>query len=251
VSYNKGAAVLRMLRAWVNRADSTATGLQAVSDAPSAVSGEYDAKLASTSQQWVPHLRRRLQQQQQQQQKAGEGSRRRKGGVTSSVSEDSSTSTSSSVGGAGEGQQARAPWTAHKYSRGPSIQASISPVLHTESGELSGLEVLPAGPAAPPAPKPAAAPTKRQPSAAAAVSVGSRAGWLAAAQQRLQESPAARELDGGAGSAAGGDAFVAGLGRYVKAHAYGNSGYKGLWSSIGEAAGEPVEEMMSVWTLRR
>lgn len=240
VSYNKGAAVLRMLRAWVNRADSTATGLQAVSDAPSAASDKYDAKFASTSQEWVPHLRRLRQQQQQ----ASEGSRRRKGGVTSSGSDDSSSSI-----GAGESQQAHTSWTAHKYSKGPSIQASISSVFHTESGELSGLEVLPAGAAAPPTPKPAAA-AKRQPSAATAISVGSRAGWLAAQQQQLLDAPA-RELDGGAGSAGGGDTFVAGLSRYVKAHAYGNSGYQGLWDSIGEAAGEPVEQMMSTWTLRR
>lgn len=242
VSYNKGAAVLRMLRAWVNRADSTATGLQAVPDAPSAASSEYNAKFASTSQEWVPHLRR-LQQQQQ----TSEGSRRRKGGVTSSGSDDSS---SSSNGAGGSSQPAPHPsWTAHKYSKGPSIQASISPLLHTESGELSGLEVLPAGAAAPPTPKPAAAAAaaKRQPSAATAISVGSRAGWLAAQQQQP-----ARELpDGGAGSAGGGDTFVAGLSRYVKAHAYGNSGYRGLWDSIGEAAGEPVEQMMSTWTLRR
>jgi aminopeptidase N len=44
---------------------------------------------------------------------------------------------------------------------------------------------------------------------------------------------------------------MSGLGRYVKSHAYGNSNYTDLWASFAAAAGEPLEEYMSVWTLRR
>lgn len=204
ISYNKGAAVLRMLRAWVNRDNNAVTGLASNDDALSAGSGD-DAKHASTSQQWAPHLRRL---------------------------HDQRTSGSSSK------HQARS-WTAHRYSRGPSIQASISqPSTAAETDVVSvALDVVPAG-----------APVPLSAAAAAdapgdAVSVGSRDGWTVQQQQQGQ----ARQLDGGAVE----DKFMAGLGQYVKAHAYGNSNYTGLWDSIGEAAGEPVEQLMSTWTLRR
>jgi hypothetical protein len=210
VSYNKGAAVLRMLRAWVNRVNSAVTGLASNDDAPSAASSDA-AKHASTSLQWAPHLRRLRDQ------------------PTPTASSSSSK------------HQARS-WTAHKYSKGPSIQASFSQsktAASTEDMPSGVLDVLPAG-----APVPVSAAAAAAGAPVTAVSVGSRDGWSA---QQQQQQGQARQLDGGEV----GDNFMAGLGRYVKAHAYGNSNYTGLWGSIGEAAGEPVEQLMSTWTLRR
>lgn len=85
---------------------------------------------------------------------------------------------------------------------------------------------------------PAAAPT--------AVSVGSRAGWLA--QRQMQQGPG-RVLGGG--PEAPSDTFLSGLHEYLEAHAYSNSNFTGLWDSLAEASEEPVGLMMSTWTLRR
>jgi hypothetical protein len=201
-----------MLRAWVNRDSSAVTGLASNDDALSAASSDA-AKHASTSQQWAPHLRRLRDQ---------------------SVHTAASSSSN---------QRQAHSWTVHRYSKGPSIQASFSqpeaaaPIGSTPSGVL---DVLPAG-----APVPVSAAAAAG-GPVAAVSVGSRNGWSASQQQQQQQGES-RQLDGGAV----GDKFMAGLGKYVTAHAYGNSNYTGLWNSIREAAGEPVEQLMSTWTLRR
>lgn len=83
-----------------------------------------------------------------------------------------------------------------------------------------------------------------------ALSIGSKAGWLAQQHQHqhLQQGRA-RELEAGAGAA--GDKFMSGLGEYLKEHSYHNSNYTGVWDAVGEVAGEPVEQYMSTWTLRR
>jgi aminopeptidase 2 len=46
----------------------------------------------------------------------------------------------------------------------------------------------------------------------------------------------------------GEDAFLEGVRRYLKKHAYGNTQTGDLWASLAEASGKPVDEVMTVWT---
>ncbi|KAK3695352.1 aminopeptidase 2 [Podospora appendiculata] len=46
----------------------------------------------------------------------------------------------------------------------------------------------------------------------------------------------------------GEDVFLEGVRRYLKKHAYGNTQTGDLWSSLSEASGKSVEEVMDVWT---
>ncbi|KAK4152423.1 peptidase family M1-domain-containing protein [Chaetomidium leptoderma] len=46
----------------------------------------------------------------------------------------------------------------------------------------------------------------------------------------------------------GEDIFLEGVRRYLKKHAYGNTQTGDLWSSLAEASGKSVEEVMQVWT---
>lgn len=46
----------------------------------------------------------------------------------------------------------------------------------------------------------------------------------------------------------GEDVFRSGLRAYLKKHKYGNARTSDLWKSLGEASGQPVEEIMTNWT---
>jgi len=46
----------------------------------------------------------------------------------------------------------------------------------------------------------------------------------------------------------GEDTFLEGVRRYLKKHAYGNTQTGDLWSSLAEASGKNVEDVMNVWT---
>jgi hypothetical protein len=279
VSYSKGGAVLRMLRAWINRDHNDVTGLEAVTDAPSAASGN-SGSTASTGAQWVPHLRRRLRDA------AAAGDADGADGSSSGGAGDAATRAQahSHTGGdhiaaAGlpsihaaqpaditmEGSQRssslRTPATSpasllHRHTKGPHKlptiiehsrtraqgPAAAGPYAVVGSAEEQQLIVLAAD-----APVPADMRDQRQQQQQSR-SIGSSAGWLA--QQHLQQQLGrARELEAGVG--AGDDKFMAGLGMYLREHAYSNSNYSGVWSSVGEVAGEDVQQMMSVWTLRR
>lgn len=355
VSYDKGAAVLRMVRAWVNRDSSTATGLTSNDAAPSAAAGDGDSgdsdeddddddadveessgKFASTSQQWAPHLllRRRLLLLNGNGQGGGGGGAaaaaalgagssgsRGVGGEQAGAAGSSrisaagvprvlpghsaGSSSSSSDGDEDSGSSSREPdartvsWTSHRFSKGPSVFPIISAPspataaaddaaagdkqaadASTAAGKHSLVVLAADAPLPPPhSARHAHAGHQQHPARleAAAVSVGSSAAWDA---QHSMVQGLARELDGGstttksagstttltkaAGStesssaAAGGgsagaaqDKFMRGLTSYLQSHAYTNSNYSGLWQTVGAAVGEPLEDMMSTWTLRR
>lgn len=46
----------------------------------------------------------------------------------------------------------------------------------------------------------------------------------------------------------GEDAFLEGVRRYLKKHAYGNTQTGDLWASLAEASGKPIDEVMTIWT---
>jgi aminopeptidase N len=46
----------------------------------------------------------------------------------------------------------------------------------------------------------------------------------------------------------GDDAFRKGLHNYLKEYSYKNTLTENLWSYLAEASGEPVKEVMSLWT---
>lgn len=46
----------------------------------------------------------------------------------------------------------------------------------------------------------------------------------------------------------GEDAFLEGVRRYLKKHAYGNTQTGDLWAALADASGKPVDEVMTVWT---
>lgn len=46
----------------------------------------------------------------------------------------------------------------------------------------------------------------------------------------------------------GEDAFLEGVRRYIKKHAYGNTQTNDLWAALEDASGKPVKEIMSIWT---
>lgn len=46
----------------------------------------------------------------------------------------------------------------------------------------------------------------------------------------------------------GEDAFLEGVRRYLKKHAYGNTQTGDLWASLADASGKPIDEVMNVWT---
>ncbi len=46
----------------------------------------------------------------------------------------------------------------------------------------------------------------------------------------------------------GEDAFLEGVRRYLKKHAYGNTQTGDLWASLAEASGKPVDKVMTIWT---
>ncbi|KAI1814366.1 peptidase family M1-domain-containing protein [Poronia punctata] len=46
----------------------------------------------------------------------------------------------------------------------------------------------------------------------------------------------------------GEDAFLEGVRRYIKKHAYGNTQTDDLWAALEDASGKPVREIMSIWT---
>lgn len=279
VSYSKGGAVLRMLRAWINRDHNDVTGLKAVTDAPSAASGDSGSS-ASTSAQWVPHLRRRLRKaaaagdadgaDRSSSDGVGDAATRAQahshtGGDHIAAADMLSIHAAQPADITTEGSQrssslrtpASSPAsTQHWHTKGPHIHPTvIEHRPHAQVLAAAGANAV-AGSAdeqlvvlAADAPVPAdmrKQPQQQQQSR----SVGSSAGWLAQQhlQQELQQGRA-RELE--AGVDAGGDKFMAGLGQYLRERAYSNSNYSGVWSSLGEVAGEDVQQMMSVWTLRR
>ncbi len=47
------------------------------------------------------------------------------------------------------------------------------------------------------------------------------------------------------------DPFMSALTHYLKDRQFGNANFSQLWTLMGEAAGQPVADWMSVWTLRR
>ncbi len=44
------------------------------------------------------------------------------------------------------------------------------------------------------------------------------------------------------------DVFLEGVRRYLKKHAYGNTQTGDLWSSLSDASGKSVDEVMTTWT---
>ena len=46
----------------------------------------------------------------------------------------------------------------------------------------------------------------------------------------------------------GEDAFLEGIRRYIKKHAYGNTKTEDLWSALAEVSNKPVEKVMNIWT---
>ncbi|KAI1189063.1 peptidase family M1-domain-containing protein [Nemania serpens] len=46
----------------------------------------------------------------------------------------------------------------------------------------------------------------------------------------------------------GEEAFLEGVRRYIKKHAYGNTQTDDLWAALEDASGKPVREIMSIWT---
>lgn len=273
VSYSKGGAVLRMLRAWLNRNNNAATGLTANANAPSSASGDK-GKEASTSQQWEPHLRKlqgsdddssSVDSSQIRADSSGHLAAAGTPRVHPASGPHSHNSSTAGIRHRRKHHPGDGVWVWHSYSKDRSSHPAIHAEPHRQAPHSlpskapaaaapAPAAAVPAAPAAAdvssiryeelvvlpvdaPVP-PAAAPT--------AVSVGSRAGWLA--QRQMQQGPG-RVL--GSSPEAPADTFLSGLHEYLEAHAYSNSNFTGLWHSLAEASGEPVGLMMSTWTLRR
>lgn len=270
VSYSKGASVLRMLRAWINRNNAAATGLAGNSSAPSAADSK-DSEHLSTSLQWAPHLRRLQQSSGSDSDSEGgsgaseQGERIVAAGVPRVLplqapgsSSHVSRSPSDSIR---YRKKHRAGWGSRQHAKGPKVHPTMHARAdkHGPQGQQQASAAAAGGgydPSDVLVVLPVDAPVPRSAAAAAgprAVSVGSSAGWAAAHQLQLQQQqgPPGRVLGGGVTADAGGDKFISGLELYLKTHAYGNSNYTGLLHSLAEASGEPVDEMMTVWALRR
>jgi hypothetical protein len=237
VSYSKGAAVLRMLRAWVNRAHNDVTGLVSNDAAASSTVSNpvEEAKRASTTEQWSPRLlRRRLQQHEPAAVPAGSSS-----SSASLVPVLLQASGSSSVGdGAASSSSSRGghAWDLAAHHSNPLGGLLLDAAPDGEAAAAAGdLVVLPID-----------APRGFTPAAAAPSS----------SSQQLDSSAAGTRVLGTAAGAGAGlnpdaDKFVLGLRTYLGQHAYRNGNYSGLWAALAEATGEDVAGRMSTWTLRR
>ncbi|KAF8056455.1 aminopeptidase M1-D [Scenedesmus sp. PABB004] len=235
VSYEKGGAVLRMLRAWLNRGDAWLLGL-----AGDAEGGEGG-----------PGLRRRLAQ-------AGGGERDGGGGGG-----DASWWTQAAhVGASTQLPPAPAPAPA-------AAAASAGGDDYREAGVRP--PATPVGAAAAPD-RPVLQPQSPPPAGDAGggagganatdeawwthkAHVGGAAGGLQAQAKAAGGAPAAAAAAAGAreapGALAGRDPFLRGLRSYLGARMYRSANHSQLWDHLGAAAGEALGEKMSTWTLRR
>lgn len=285
ISYSKGAAVLRMLRAWVNRNKNDITGLVTDDNVPSAAAGgqgkEVDSH-ASTTQQWNPRLRlRRLQ--------SADGSSDRSSDSSSDGSSDGSSNGSNGKrrggGGGSSSSTALVPQLVSFQQKGSSgssgrssskdSRRSVShPWLGSKSHPFGGL-LLDAAPPPPPAAAAAANNAANHGrSADPAAAAAGTPGVVGASKHKQhlmvlpidapvppQHSSSSQDAQpGGSPTTArvlgvqvnpDQDKFVLGLRQYLRDHSYHNSNYSGLWQALGQASGEKVADIMSTWTLRR
>eukprot|EP00879_Flechtneria_rotunda_P033023 GHRR01036539.1.p1 GENE.GHRR01036539.1~~GHRR01036539.1.p1 ORF type:complete len:804 (+),score=310.33 GHRR01036539.1:678-3089(+) len=261
ISYAKGGAVLRMLRAWLNRANGPMLGFADVDNSTtgntvkdgsdgdgdgngSDPTGDSSGRTSIGAMQHVRHRRSVLQQQHkrgQQWQQASSSSwrqqllnnvqrersqrARRLTRLLSADSSGSSNDASSSDSSSSVSGSAGAMWWTFKSHVG-----STAPSLLRQAQQAPDSDNTGSG---------GSGSSQLRPSSTAAAAADTPG---AAPEQGL----------GSTGDAAGyKDVFMAGLSSYLQARAYSVSNYSMLWQHIEHESGQPVISMMATWTLRR
>lgn len=195
VSYAKGGAVLRMLRAWLNRGNG-----------PLMIPPDGDG---ASQPQRLRLRRRRL---------ARSLAHDDDHGNEDDQQDDDYAGSSAEGGGGGGGEW----WTQHAHF-GASVPAAAAAAAGSPG--LPGAHIT---------------------RAAAPLVV------LPAGDDEADDTSAFdANFDGSTAAAAAADPFLKGLTKHLRASAYGSMTHSSLWRHVAEATGQPVEEWMKTWTLRR